>query len=128
MHKRSLLTAAICAALLALVIAPVSAPSDAEAAPAAECLAAPNRKADEGQHWYFRTDRETNQKCWYLREHDSGTTGSVEGSAPSAEQRAAQQPSAPLDRSADAMPMNEQSQKALFRDFLRWYRERGGTQ
>jgi hypothetical protein len=30
------------------------------------CLAAPNSAAPDGSHWYFRTDRTTQRKCWYL--------------------------------------------------------------
>jgi len=38
------------------------------AAPAAdECLSAPNHQPSEGSHWYYRSDRTSNRKCWYLR-------------------------------------------------------------
>jgi hypothetical protein len=30
------------------------------------CLAAPDSTPPEGSHWYFRTDRATQRKCWYL--------------------------------------------------------------
>jgi hypothetical protein len=30
------------------------------------CLAAPDSTPPEGSHWYFRTDRTTQRKCWYL--------------------------------------------------------------
>lgn len=33
---------------------------------AAECLATPNAKTAEGKHWYYRIDRTTQRKCWYL--------------------------------------------------------------
>jgi hypothetical protein len=30
------------------------------------CVAAPNASAPQGQHWYYRVDRATHRKCWYL--------------------------------------------------------------
>jgi len=32
---------------------------------AKDCLAAPNGAVAQGQHWYYRVDRNTGQKCWY---------------------------------------------------------------
>ena len=31
------------------------------------CLAQPNGATPEGQHWYYRIERGTGHKCWYLR-------------------------------------------------------------
>ena len=31
------------------------------------CLGAPNTLAPRGSHWYYRTDRVNQRKCWYLR-------------------------------------------------------------
>src|SRR5262245_3801871 len=43
------------------------------AAPAAdECLAKPKGVAPEGKHWYYRTNRTIQRKCWYLG--DDGET------------------------------------------------------
>src|SRR5512144_2432870 len=33
-----------------------------------ECLAARNAEAADGMHWYYRTDRATKRKCWFLAE------------------------------------------------------------
>jgi hypothetical protein len=35
-----------------------------------DCLTAPNSPAPEGSHWYYRTDRATQRKCWYVRATD----------------------------------------------------------
>ena len=43
----------------------VAAP--ANTTPADNCLAAPNTAAPPGHHWYYRTDRATQRKCWYVR-------------------------------------------------------------
>jgi tetratricopeptide (TPR) repeat protein len=40
------------------------------AARADDCLAAPNSAAPEGSHWYYRIDRATQGKCWYVRATD----------------------------------------------------------
>src|SRR5262249_27372986 len=31
-----------------------------------ECLAAPNATAPEGRHWYYRANKTTGNRCWYL--------------------------------------------------------------
>jgi len=54
-------------AVLAAIAASALAAPAGRAAPANEaCLAAPNSKAPEGGRWYYRTDRATNRKCWYV--------------------------------------------------------------
>ncbi|WP_433996071.1 hypothetical protein [Bradyrhizobium liaoningense] len=51
---------------LAAVSQNAPAPSStANAAP--DCLASPKDAAPQGQHWYYRLDRTTKRKCWYLR-------------------------------------------------------------
>lgn len=42
----------------------------AGSARAAECLAAPGSSAPPNSHWYYRTDRQQQRKCWYLRAAD----------------------------------------------------------
>jgi hypothetical protein len=37
-----------------------------KAAHAADCLAAPNSPAPQNSHWYYRTDRAQQRKCWHL--------------------------------------------------------------
>jgi hypothetical protein len=39
----------------------------AATARAEECLAAPNFPAREGTRWYYRLERATQHKCWYMR-------------------------------------------------------------
>src|SRR4029079_18083485 len=36
-----------------------------------KCLTAPNAPAPSDEHWYYRTDRATNQQCWYLAPRDA---------------------------------------------------------
>ena len=44
---------------------------------AADCLASPRGVAPDGQHWYYRLERSTKQKCWYLRAEGSKATRSA---------------------------------------------------
>ena len=36
---------------------------------ATKCVQAPVGRAPEDEHWYYRLDRETHRKCWYVRGH-----------------------------------------------------------
>jgi hypothetical protein len=38
-----------------------------------DCLTAPNSPAPQGSHWYYRSDRATQRKCWHLRAPDQST-------------------------------------------------------
>jgi hypothetical protein len=58
---------AIFASVVAGVPVTIVASSSARAA-ADDCLTEPQGQAPQGQHWYFRTEHTTKQRCWYLRE------------------------------------------------------------
>ena len=58
-------------ALLRMSIVVVALP--AATAHAEVCLAAPNSPAREGTRWYYRLDRATQHKCWYMRALDQPT-------------------------------------------------------
>jgi hypothetical protein len=42
---------------------------------AADCLAAPGPSAPPNSHWYYRTDRTTQRKCWFLRSVNGPSQG-----------------------------------------------------
>ena len=42
-------------------------PSPGLVASTTKCAEAPAGLAPEGEHWYYRLDRETHRKCWYMR-------------------------------------------------------------
>jgi len=50
-----------------LVISGACIAAPANTANADDCLAAPNSAGSTGQRWYYRLDRATQRKCWYLR-------------------------------------------------------------
>jgi hypothetical protein len=85
------------------------------AAGAAECLAEPNSTPAEGERWAYRTDRQTNKKCWHLR-REAETTGSA---APQ------QQKAAVESTTQSKAPSLTDSQKdELFMEFLKWRNRR----
>jgi hypothetical protein len=51
--------------LLLASLAFVASASRAEPA-GSDCLAKPNSRSGEGQYWYYRIDRSTKRRCWYL--------------------------------------------------------------
>jgi hypothetical protein len=64
--KPSPIVRAVFADLLVALAAVTLSASAGSAAPTETCLATPNSTAPDGSHWYFRTDRTTQRKCWYL--------------------------------------------------------------
>lgn len=69
MPQKPITTFATAIAFGILASAAIAAPEqqDTAAANAApECHAAPKGVAPQGAHWYYKTDRATNKKCWYL--------------------------------------------------------------
>jgi hypothetical protein len=77
------------AAIAALLLMCGFVLSDGPGQAADECLAAPNAAAPAGSHWYYRLERPTQRKCWYI-----GEAGRAVHSA-SPNLRAAAKPPAP---------------------------------
>jgi hypothetical protein len=50
------------------------AAAPAATAAATECLAAPKSETPPGGHWYYRTDRSTKRKCWYVGDASAKTS------------------------------------------------------
>jgi hypothetical protein len=121
------------------------------ASAAVECITEPNREPPQGSHWFYRVDRATDRRCWYLRVWTPPSSA-----APTAEtQRAAPRPPAgeavqrakpPLGESAPVMqrttarsmasqtgqrtrrPLSESDHAALFLEFLRWKEQQRSAQ
>jgi hypothetical protein len=75
---------------------------------AVDCLTTPNSAASQNDHWYYRTDRAKQRKCWYLR------------SANRPSQRVAVQTAreAPPAKSLQSVPAASPHSGASFRDFM----------
>ena len=67
-----------------LVMAATSNLPDSRARAADECQAAPKGSAPQGTRWYYRTDRTTQRKCWFLAE--PGAKASASAAAPATPQ------------------------------------------
>ncbi|MGJ5195851.1 hypothetical protein [Bradyrhizobium sp. HKCCYLRH1030] len=64
---------------------------------AEECLTEPTGEKSDAQRWYYRFDRGTNRRCWYLKDANGNTRDAA------APMRAAQQPT-PWDFAQPAPP------------------------
>jgi hypothetical protein len=90
---------------------------------AADCVTAPVPSTPLNGHWYYRTDRTTQQKCWYLR---GATAGSQEADMKTAQTASAAAPS--LGSFKDFMAqrgnanLSDQDVKQLYAEFLEWRR------
>jgi hypothetical protein len=99
----------------------------AGSAAAADCLSEPNSAAPANSHWYYRIDRMTQRKCWYLRAADAAPD-----QAPVKDAHAA--PAASAHSVGDAKSVVAQRRTAklssadvdkLYADFLEWRRNPG---
>jgi len=61
-------TAAPRAALIAMLAATLAVGT---ANAADDCVTAPSGDAPQGSHWYYRTDRATKTKCWYIAQNSA---------------------------------------------------------
>jgi hypothetical protein len=65
---------------------PVTIVASSSARAADDCLTEPQGLAPQGQHWFYRTEHDTKQRCWYLRdqgEKSAQTDSSADAAAPS---------------------------------------------
>ena len=63
--KHRTISALIAVAVVGVAMAVPARSSRAEPA-ADDCLEQPSGAAPQGSHWYYRTDRSTNRRCWRL--------------------------------------------------------------
>jgi hypothetical protein len=57
-------------ALVAALLMGVGVAMPTNTARATDCLTAPNSPVPQGSHWYYRLDRASQRKCWYVRAAD----------------------------------------------------------
>jgi hypothetical protein len=74
---------------------------------AADCVTTPTSSAPQNNHWYYRTDRANQRKCWHLRAADRAAQPSFKGST--------------ADRQGDKL--SERDREKLFAEFLEWKRQ-----
>ena len=122
---------AFASACLALALG-VGAPADT--AFAVECLTSPNSRAPSNGHWYYRTDRTQERKCWHLQ---AGNGPSEQGAV----QTAREAPAKPSQSVAAGGPyagpgfkdfvaqhgsakLSDEDVEKLYAEFLEWKRRR----
>lgn len=99
---------------------------------ALDCLAAPNSSAPPNGHWYYRTDRTEQRKCWYLR---ANTESSEQGAEQVARAALPENSSRPVAAGKDSLAsfkeymtqrggakLSDEDVKKLYVEFLEWRR------
>ncbi len=124
-------TIAFASALLALGLG-VGVP--ANTAFAVDCLTAPNSPAPPNGHWYYRTDRTQDRKCWHIQT----SNGSSEQGAVQTAREAPAKPSQSVAAGGpyagsgfkDSAPqrggakLSDEDVEKLYAEFLEWKRRR----
>jgi hypothetical protein len=75
-----------------------------------ECLAAPNAPAPAGSHWYYRLERSTEHKCWYVREQRQETRAAPPKMRPTAVTPAPQATQTAVDQSTPIEQVERETQ------------------
>lgn len=92
---------------------------------AAECLSAPNSLVPPNGHWYYRTDRALQRKCWYLGAADAtsqqGTASVTRQSAPAAGPNSFARFKEFMARRGGAN-LSDKDVETLYAEFLAWNR------
>lgn len=77
--------------------------STAAARAADDCIAAPNSQPPQGQHWWYRTDRVTQRKCWFLGPRDvTALKAALQARADASPRRPAAESAGPASSSPSA--------------------------
>jgi hypothetical protein len=102
-------------AMPVILVMMIAASADASrAAPAEACLAGPGAPSPAGKHWYYRVDRASHRKCWYLGALDGRRhRASVARTAPAAARNADTTPAEPA-AAAPPMPAPQAAAQAAF--------------
>jgi hypothetical protein len=97
--------------------------SPAGAAAAADCLTAPGSSASPNSHWYYRTDKAQQRKCWYLRSADGSPQDEVATtqSVPTAEPNSLENFKAFLTQRG-MTNLSDKEVQGLYAEFLAWKR------
>jgi len=115
----------------ACVLSVIGAVGTTNTAIAADCLTAPSSSTPSNGHWYYRTDRSQQRKCWFLR---------TDNQEPEQKSASANQPSAEHPQPASSPPYSLDSFRAfmtqrmgarpsdhdvetLYAEFLEWNRK-----
>ena len=95
---------ALCATALCAMLAAVVLPNNPARA-AGDCLAAPSSQPPPGSHWYYRSDRAKQRRCWYLAPEGERVSHAKPVAQPAARPMASasEKPSSPAPRPEAAL-------------------------
>jgi hypothetical protein len=116
----------------AFVVSSFCASVPTNVAYAVDCLTAPNSPAPPNNHWYYRTDRMQQRKCWHLQTDNGPSEQGGAGSAGEAPAKASQSVVAAgpstgpsykglVAQHGGAKPSDQDVEK-LYAEFLEWKR------
>jgi hypothetical protein len=109
MPKRLTLIAPAIVAVCVVTACVVAVSSTTKPAQAqSSCLSGPNATAPEGRHWYYRVERASGRRCWYLGEKGKRVRAMV--SVPARRPDAAPVSSTPAPTSSAAAPASPASE------------------
>lgn len=91
---------------------------------AEDCIVKPNAQAPQGQHWYYRTDRDSKRQCWYLGPQDVAVRKGAMETLKQSKPDASATPAAPARPWRGAASLSQQQREALFRQFVEWRQRR----
>ena len=99
---------------------------------AVDCLTAPNSAAPPNGHWYYRTDRTQERKCWHLQAHNGPSEQEAVRTAGEAPAKPSQSvaPNGPyagpgfkdLVAQQGGAKLSDQDVDKLYAEFLEWKR------
>ena len=106
--KTRTISALVMIAIAGAAVAATARSSHAEPA-ADDCLSQPSGAPPQGSHWYYRTDRSTNQRCWYLKAKEAKEAKEVARPKPQPSSKPISEPKAeppaePVVRTATPVP------------------------
>jgi hypothetical protein len=90
---------------------------------AADCLTAPGPSAPPNSHWYYRTDRTQQRKCWFLRSDNGPSQGQAQGQAQEqaqgqVQEQAQEQVQEQAVQTTQSVPAAEPYSLARFKNFM----------
>jgi hypothetical protein len=118
MSRTTKIVTPVVAVLAALLLGFTLATFGSPALAVEDCIAAPKPPAPAGSHWYYRTDRATGRKCWFVGSKDANAE-QAEPRAPAQVQSAADCLAAPGPRAPEGSRWHYRTDRATQRKC--WY-------
>jgi hypothetical protein len=89
---------------------------------AVDCLAAPDSPAPPNSHWYYRTDRVQQRKCWHLQTENGPPQQGAVPTAREAPVKPSQSVAADFVAQHGGAKLSDEDVDKLYTQFLEWKR------